>query len=620
MVLTTLARISLFPHLFIASNALLALFHVFERDPSPFTLLPSPIFPSSSPLQQYSGISFLSALTKKLRIVFSKFQDNLTTDPSHLTKYVQLTKYDPFVITRSLSLCGYSSRLPTFLLRATPPIEVDSEIIRELILFVKEALPTILTNISNIDNLIASLPSDSSPTTPSVSGIDTQMVASLNLLHDACEIFALNGWRFFVDLTFNITDPHKSSFQTIILDDQSFPDLIFNSLKITHRDIRLNAIIAIANIVVKFRWMRERFRTANLVGRMFETVDFVSLPLSESKILYSLTRFITSMLEPIGDDFDARLEQYRLIRVSVFEPTKQFITLIFRNSFKLILNDEDKAVLETRLCWIHNHIKNMELRSDEHDADLVSELVEYEMRTMVEMESEEHFYDVFQGMLNRTWEWNRDKRERQKRREVRRHRMTMSRLFALHSFHLVHNPLCSHLRLLMCYLRDVPADRKDAAFVDDGDGTVDNAVLEMEGDEERDSVELESDMNQSKQWTMLIGPVRQRDPFLSNLRMFPHLAFNPLSPSRVQPIPLTHSLPNQPQLRLTTPPSRHPPPLTQPALRRLARLSPVFTCGTRGGRFVGSDSESEMTLSVDEALVVFCSSWTQVSSESRALG
>ncbi|KAK2942127.1 hypothetical protein BLNAU_22950 [Blattamonas nauphoetae] len=60
--------------------------------------------------------------------------------------------------------------------------------------------------------------------------------------------------------------------------------------------------------------------------------------------------------------------------------------------------------------------------------------------------------------------------------------------------------------------------------------------------------------------------------------------------------------------------------LTQPALRRLARLSPVFTCGTRGGRFVGSDSESEMTLSVDEALVVFCSSWTQVSSESRALG
>ncbi|KAK2952930.1 hypothetical protein BLNAU_12106 [Blattamonas nauphoetae] len=79
-------------------------------------------------------------------------------------------------------------------------------------------------------------------------------------------------------------------------------------------------------------------------------------------------------------------------------------------------------------------------------------------------------------------------------------------------------------------------------------------------------------------------------------------------PSRVQPIPLTHFLPNLPQLRLTTPPSRHPPPLTQPALRRLGRLSPIFTCGTRGGRFAGSDSESEMTLSVDEALVVFCSS------------
>ncbi|KAK2961198.1 hypothetical protein BLNAU_3966 [Blattamonas nauphoetae] len=67
-----------------------------------------------------------------------------------------------------------------------------------------------------------------------------------------------------------------------------------------------------------------------------------------------------------------------------------------------------------------------------------------------------------------------------------------------------------------------------------------------------------------------------------------------------------------PQLRLTTPPSRHPPPLTQPALRRLGRLSPVFTCGTRGGRFVGSDSESEMTLSVDEALVSNISSLLEV--------
>ncbi|KAK2953620.1 hypothetical protein BLNAU_11484 [Blattamonas nauphoetae] len=79
--------------------------------------------------------------------------------------------------------------------------------------------------------------------------------------------------------------------------------------------------------------------------------------------------------------------------------------------------------------------------------------------------------------------------------------------------------------------------------------------------------------------------------FVTPPKLSAHLVFSPSHS-------LTHSLPNQPQLRLTTPPSRHPPPLTQPALRRLDRLSPVFTCGTRGGRFVGSDSESEMTLSV----------------------
>ncbi|KAK2953624.1 hypothetical protein BLNAU_11488 [Blattamonas nauphoetae] len=61
----------------------------------------------------------------------------------------------------------------------------------------------------------------------------------------------------------------------------------------------------------------------------------------------------------------------------------------------------------------------MELRSDEIDADFVPELVKWEVRTMVEMENEEYFKRVFMSIGNRTWKWNRDKRERQKRREVR---------------------------------------------------------------------------------------------------------------------------------------------------------------------------------------------------------
>ncbi|KAK2961116.1 hypothetical protein BLNAU_3884 [Blattamonas nauphoetae] len=194
-VLTTLARISLFPHLEIANNSLDALCHVAQGDTTTLTHLPSPIFPSSSPHQQCSGLSFLAALSKKLRIVFSEFQANLPTDLSHLPKYIQVTKDDPFIIRHSLLFCTKSFLVPILLLRTNPPIEVDSEIIVELILFVKEALPTILTNISTIDNLMTSLPSDSSPTTPLVSGDGNQIADSLKMLREACLSFLGESWN-----------------------------------------------------------------------------------------------------------------------------------------------------------------------------------------------------------------------------------------------------------------------------------------------------------------------------------------------------------------------------------------------------------------------------------------
>ncbi|KAK2948300.1 hypothetical protein BLNAU_16749 [Blattamonas nauphoetae] len=64
-----ITRISLFPHLRIAVYSLKALYRVIQPNPPALTHLPSPIFPSSSPHQQYSGFPFLAALTKKLRII-----------------------------------------------------------------------------------------------------------------------------------------------------------------------------------------------------------------------------------------------------------------------------------------------------------------------------------------------------------------------------------------------------------------------------------------------------------------------------------------------------------------------------------------------------------------------
>ncbi|KAK2959454.1 hypothetical protein BLNAU_5503 [Blattamonas nauphoetae] len=396
----------------------MAVYHVLKRDSSALTHLPSPIFPSSSPHQQYSGLSFLAALTKKLRIVFSEFQTNLPTDLSHLPKYLQFTKDDRFIIITPLFFCYASFVLPLHLLTVNPPIEVDSENIQDLLLFIKDTLPTILTNISTIDILIASLPSDSFPTPQLVSVFDSEMAESLKRLRKGCEEFMSQGWQFVVGVTIQITESHKLSFLSIIVDNPSFTDLILHSFRDPHISEDSMTVSTIVDIVNMLSWPKKTVMITNLVGKLFETIDFVSRPLSESKTLFLLTNFIFYILQPIRNDKEARFEQYPRIRVYVFQPAKPFIIFILHNSDKLILDEEDNTQHENRLCWIHNHINNMELRSDEHDAAFVSELVKWEMRTMVEMENEEHFEIVFQSILSRTWKWNRDKPERQKRREV----------------------------------------------------------------------------------------------------------------------------------------------------------------------------------------------------------
>ncbi|KAK2947571.1 hypothetical protein BLNAU_17476 [Blattamonas nauphoetae] len=179
-------------------------------------------------------------------------------------------------------------------------------------------------------------------------------------------------------------------------------DLIFNSLKLNHQALREAPVIAITNIVINYPWMKDQIMTSNLVGRMFETVDFVSLPLSESNTLSSLAKLITVISQSTGNG-NTFFDQYRLIRVSVSE--------------KLLLDEQNTIVLEPVLFQMYHHLINMELRSDEHDADIITEIVKWEMRTMVEMENENRFQIVFRSLLSRTSEWNRNLPERQKRRE-----------------------------------------------------------------------------------------------------------------------------------------------------------------------------------------------------------
>ncbi|KAK2945186.1 hypothetical protein BLNAU_19875 [Blattamonas nauphoetae] len=231
-------------------------------------------------------------------------------------------------------------------------------------------------------------------------------------------VFVCDSWSFFVSQTFSIADPNKSFFQTIILDDPSFLDIILNSLKHDHNDIGANMLNSITNIVLHFLSMKEKFMASNLVGRMLETVDFVSLPLSESKTLFYLTKFIVCMFDPFGNDEEARLSRYPLIRVSVFEPAKQFITFIFHNSEKLILNEELKSLLDRHLCEFHLSLKHLDLQSDEHNSELVSGIVKWNARWTIKMGKDDPFRPVFESILTRACEWRRNKAEQQKRREI----------------------------------------------------------------------------------------------------------------------------------------------------------------------------------------------------------
>ncbi|KAK2944541.1 hypothetical protein BLNAU_20547 [Blattamonas nauphoetae] len=131
----------------------------------------------------------------------------------------------------------------------------------------------------------------------------------------------------------------------------------------------------------------------------------------------STTPLPASMCITIVDDEQACFKQYHLIRVSVFEPAQQFITFMFHIPTNSLWMKENKISLSISsvVCTTTSKTWNSDQK---HAADTVSELVKWEVQTMVAMENEEHLMIVCLTLLYRTWEWNRDKPKRQKRREV----------------------------------------------------------------------------------------------------------------------------------------------------------------------------------------------------------
>ncbi|KAK2939905.1 hypothetical protein BLNAU_25182 [Blattamonas nauphoetae] len=326
-----------------------------------------------------------------------------------------------------LYFVDYVNGVVLCMLRSDPPIEVDSEVVFALMKLEKDVFSTVLANIPILKDIVSSLQPANSPHLQPTSEtswpqsdekkVDLEPTDPAESLLFWMANYIGNCWEYYERLVGSFPSPLQSSFQTIILDDPSFTDNFLESLKLT-TSLGTEICLRAFSRILYTSSVKERFTSGDLVRKMFETVDFVSLPLSKSEIHFRVTSLLETMLDPVRGDNEAIFKQYPQLRVSVFEPARQYIHFVFHNFDRFTLNAEYRRAFDNTVCRIHNYIKNMELRSDEHDADFVSELVRWEVRTMVEMENEESFKIVFQTLLNRAYRWKQDKPERQKRREV----------------------------------------------------------------------------------------------------------------------------------------------------------------------------------------------------------
>ncbi|KAK2954365.1 hypothetical protein BLNAU_10697 [Blattamonas nauphoetae] len=340
---------------------------------------------------------------------------------------MEQSKNDTSLLPRMFYFVDYVNGVVLSMLNSDPPIEVDSDIVIALMKLEKDTLSTVLANIPILKDIVSSLqPANPPPLQPTSETslpqsdekkVDQEPTDPAESLLFWMANFIGTCWEYYERLVRSFPSPHQSSFQTVILDDPSFTDNFLESLKLATSlgtEICLRTFTRILNMP----FVKERFTSGDLVRKMFETVDFVSLPLSMSAIHYRVTSLLETMMDPVRGDIEALFKQYPQLRVSVFEPARRYIHFVFHNLHRFTLNAEYRRAFDDAVCRIHNDIKNMELRSDEHDAVFVSELVRWEVRTMVEKENEESLKIVFQSMLNRGYRWKQDKPERQKRREV----------------------------------------------------------------------------------------------------------------------------------------------------------------------------------------------------------
>ncbi|KAK2955936.1 hypothetical protein BLNAU_9096 [Blattamonas nauphoetae] len=392
---TTLARISLFPSVRIAYLSLTTLLQITKRSPNTLARLPSPIFPLSSPKSRYSDIQNCLA----------RYTANVLVD------------------IRLLFWCIYSCELLSLTVKNAAHSETFFQLAHDLTGFASEVLRILLHNLSSLESFQASLAS-TDPQSTRLQPEKTHTIPSDTIQHPAnpaesftkwASFFVGGIWGFVANIVSQFFFNHPPSYQYVFLDDPSLPHLALQSFQLTRKDRREILYSSLGRLIIYLPYLTKKFISIDLVNQLFETPDLLAIPLSESKTHLSITIFIHGMLNYASAD---HITHYPLVRVSVFEPVKQYVNFLFHNSNKLILDEKNRDIHELHFSWIHNHIKNMELQSDEHDTNIVSGLVKYEVQTMVEMENETHFETVFQSMLDTTSEWNLKNPERLKRREV----------------------------------------------------------------------------------------------------------------------------------------------------------------------------------------------------------
>ncbi|KAK2946072.1 hypothetical protein BLNAU_18980 [Blattamonas nauphoetae] len=402
-IITTLARISLFPNHRCSSNVLRTLCHLTSRDSSSIKCCPSTIFSNPSPLQQYSGLSFTYALALKLRSEFTEFNASLQHYLSEVSKTITSSTEAQNISHRPLEVCSDICLLEMFIFNTTPPNEVDIELQRTLVLFAFEAIPSIHAMHSKLDIIISdNRSSEKSPL--------TRILLSLVVLLE-------RFWFILMAQCRQKSRPSGTALEPLILDHPSLPALIVMSIKLCMLLSRATVFTPLLNLSA-IPSMKEKFISCDLIRTLFDTVDFLSIPLSNTETHSTLLQILVNMLSPTADDNDQRVAEYPAIRRLVFDQAKEYIRVVLPSLSRATVPSELLINPNQVPIRMHLVLREMELKSQELDADFVSDLVRWEVRWVVDTETDEDFEMVFRTMFRLAAKWKDNLPERLKRREV----------------------------------------------------------------------------------------------------------------------------------------------------------------------------------------------------------